>query len=158
MYSYIIVPSSPAIHPRMPPLKDYADNIVKWIHPSPQNQLEGWRWGTVSQTRMDKDLGMMREYGEPSLQRPAAKYSKPGENVVEGRNCFGLVKDKGFKILIKLYSFLVTIILIGLWLDERRVSGDPIPVIESQQEDREDKDFKEITECSHELHNCVCWG
>ena len=73
---------------RMPMLKDYADNIAKWLHPPARNQHQSWRWGTVSKIRRNKDLGRMQEYGQPSL--PKSQHSKPGENVFESRNCFGL--------------------------------------------------------------------
>ena len=71
-------------------LKDYADNIVKWVHPPAINLYQGWRWATASKVRRNKDLGKMQEYGEPSLQQ-SSQLSKPGENVFESRNCFGLV-------------------------------------------------------------------
>ena len=70
-------------------LKDYADNIAKWLHPPARNQFQGWRWGTASKIRRNKDLGRMQEYGQPSLQK-SFQHSKPGENVFESRNCFGL--------------------------------------------------------------------
>ena len=75
---------------RMPMLKSYADNIVKWIQPPPRNQFQDWRWGARSRIRRNKDLGKMQEYGEPSLKKSSLQ-SKPGQNVFEGRNCLGLV-------------------------------------------------------------------
>ena len=80
---------------RMPMLKEYADNIVKWIHPPPQSQYQGWRWG--SQDVWDNYYTNLatreREWGyktEPTLKQ-SANLAKPGENVFDSRNCFGLV-------------------------------------------------------------------
>ena len=73
---------------RMPMLKDYADNIAKWLHPPARNQFQGWRWSTESKVRRNKDLGRMQEYGQPRLTK--SQRFKPGENVFQSRNCFGL--------------------------------------------------------------------
>ena len=80
----------PSVYLRMPLFKDYGDNIAKWIRPPPENQFQGWKWGTQGKTRWDYDNRRWKEFTEPTLQRPS-KQSKPGENVYEGKNCLGLV-------------------------------------------------------------------
>ena len=75
---------------RMPLFKDYGDNIAKWIQPPTKNQIRGWKWGTQGRKRWDNDSWRIKEFPEPTLQRPS-KQSKPGENVYEGKNCLGLV-------------------------------------------------------------------
>ena len=80
----------------MPLLKDYGDNIAKWLNPSPEieNVHQGWKWG--SKDVWDKYLTNLakkeHKWGyktEPTLQRSSK--AKPHENVYDGRNCFGLV-------------------------------------------------------------------